>query len=193
MVLISGKWYVAPLDLNGGVMLPFFIIIFLVMLFKQIKNKNIYWKKLLINILYLIYLWLLLDITLFPIFLFPHNMTPYTFGLGRQVFINLQFNALQDYLPLQVIGNILLLAPLSFFMAVFKQKYTYFWNNLFLMFLCTLSIETAQLIMSFFYLGNRTFDVNDLLLNTTGSILGFIFFKLTDHFFSKEILEVRSN
>lgn len=163
------------------------------MLFKQIKNKNINWKRLLINIFYLTYIWLLLDITLFPIFLFSYNTAPYTLGLGRQVFINLQLNVLQNYLPLQVIGNILLLAPLSFFVAVFNQKYTYFWNNLFLMFLCTLGIEIAQLIMSFFYLGNRTFDVNDLLLNTTGSILGFAFFKLIDHFFSKEILEVRSN
>lgn len=193
MVLISGKWYTAPLDLNGGVIIPVFIVIFLIMLYKQIKNRRFNWKRLLINILYLTYLWFLLDITLFPIFLFSHHSAPYTLGFGKQLFVNLQFNVLENYLPLQIIGNILLLAPLSFFMAVFKQKYSHFWNNLLLMFLCTLSIESIQLIMSFFYLGNRIFDVNDLLSNTLGSILGFGFFKLINHFFPKEITKIRSN
>ena len=53
------------------------------------------------------------------------------------------------------------------------------------MFFCSLGIETIQLIMSFFYLGNRVFDVNDLFFNTIGSIFGFVFFKLVIFFIKK--------
>lgn len=191
MVLIAGKWYTAPLELNGGAMIPVFVIIFLVMLFKLIKNKNTNWKRFLINILYIVYLWFLLDITIFPIFLFPHNGAPYSLGLGKQMFINLRFDVLKSYLPLQLIGNVLLLAPLSFFVAIFNKKYVHFCPNLCLMFLCSLGIEVTQLVMSFFYLGNRTFDVNDLLLNTLGSVIGFILFKVVDWFWDKGIEEIR--
>lgn len=193
MFFISGKWYSAPLELNGGAMIPIFVIIFLVILFKQIKSKKSNWLRVMVNAIFLIYLWCLLDFTIFPIFLFPLDSAPYTLGLGKQMLVNFEFSAIGSYLPLQVIGNVLLLAPMSFFIAVFKQKYAYFRNNLTLMFFCTLGIEVTQLIMNYFYLGNRSFDVNDLILNTIGSILGFGLFKLIDHFFSKEITNIRNN
>lgn len=193
MFFISGKWYTAPLELNGGAMIPIFVIVFLVILFKQIKSKKFNWLRVMVNALFLIYLWCLLDFTIFPIFLFPLDSAPYTLGMGKQMLMNFEFSAIGSYLPLQIVGNILLLAPMSFFMAVFNKKYTRFWSNLFLMFCCTLSIEVVQLIMNFFYLGNRSFDVNDLLLNTIGSIFGFVFFKLIDHSFSKEITKIRNN
>ncbi|WEV37911.1 VanZ family protein [Lactobacillus sp. ESL0677] len=44
-------------------------------------------------------------------------------------------------------------------------------------------MESTQLTLSFFYLGNRIFDINDLLLNTLGSLLGFAFFKLCNKIF----------
>lgn len=192
MVLISGKWYTAPQELNGSSMLPIFLVIFGIILVKQIREKNFNFKKIILLFSFLTYMWFLLDITLFPIPVFSLNAAPYKLGLGKQVFINWRLDTLNTYLPLQLVGNILLLAPMSFFVAVFDKKYSYFRNNLFLMFLFTLCIESVQLIFSYFYLGNRTFDVNDLVLNTFGSILGFAFFKIMNFFFEKEIIEVRS-
>ncbi len=40
----------------------------------------------------------------------------------------------------------------------------------------SLAIECTQLIMSFFYFGNRIFDVNDLLFNTIGGAMGYLLY-----------------
>lgn len=68
-----------------------------------------------------------------------------------------------------IIGNIVLFIPFSFFIAhIFKVK-----NHL-IMYLFTLlislTIETTQL-----YIG-RSFDVDDILLNVIGGIIGFLIY-----------------
>lgn len=191
MFYVSGKWYVAPIELNGTILVPFFIIAFLVIIGFQIKNQKINWIKDFIIILFLSYLWVLIDVTLFLIPLFSPESQPYQLGLGKQIFINLQFNILTNYLPLQLIGNLLLLAPFSFFTAIFSYKFSDFKYNILLMFLSSLSIETMQLAFSFFYLGNRTFDINDLLLNTIGSVIGYVFYKFVNVFFRSNIESLR--
>lgn len=182
MVLISGKWYVAPLELNDSVMIPFFILILVVTIIREVRNHKFSWKRIALFFTFLVYLYFLLSITLFPISLFPINSKIFSLGLGKQTLINWDLGALQNYSRLQVIGNILLLVPLSFYVALFKKKYRKFRNNFLLMCLSTLGIEITQLILSFFYLGNRIFDVNDLILNSLGSILGFGLYKLVVFF-----------
>lgn len=191
MVYISGKWYVAPMEINGTMLLPIFLIIFIIIVIRQFKSQKRNWKRVLLSGLFLIYLWVLLDVTIFPIPLFLDNSLPAKLKFGKQLFINLRFNILENYMPLQLIGNIVLLAPLSFFAAVFKDKYSRLWHNLWLMFLSSLLIESVQLILSFFYLENRIFDVNDLLLNTLGALIGFVFFKLINLFFKQQVEDVR--
>ncbi|WEV43158.1 VanZ family protein [Lactobacillus sp. ESL0684] len=193
MVVISGKWYVAPVELNGTILIPIFLFILFISIAKQLKNKNFSWKRSFLIIIFLIYFWVLLDVTLFPIPLFSQSSVPYKLGFGKQVFINLKLSVLQTYMLLQLIGNLILLVPLSFFVAIFKEKYERILPNIGLMFLSSLSIESLQLLLSYFYLGNRTFDVNDLLLNTLGSILGFVAFKLLNLMFKPEIEDVRIN
>lgn len=185
MVLVDNKWYVASVELNGLILIPFFLILFLIIIFKQFKSKTINWKKDTILLLFLIYLWVLMDLTLFPIPIFSPGTKPLTFGFGKQTFINLQLNVIGSYMPNQLIGNLLLLAPFSFFAAIYSKKFIKLANNLSLMFFISLTIECLQLIMSFFYLGNRTFDINDLLLNTLGSLIGLGCFKLLNRILNK--------
>lgn len=46
-------------------------------------------------------------------------------------------------------------------------------------FLCSLIIESYQVVFSFFgFVYNRTFNVDDLLVNTLGGIAGYAFYKL---------------
>ncbi|WEV51837.1 VanZ family protein [Lactobacillus sp. ESL0731] len=182
MVNISGKWYVAPIEINGTMLLPIFLFVFIFIAIRQFKNKQFKLVKILLIGSLLIYLWMLIDVTIFPIPLFLNGSLPIE-KYGKQLFINLRFDVLGTYLPLQLIGNIILLAPLSFFVAMLNDKYAKLWNNLGLMFLSSLLIESTQLTLSFFYLGNRIFDVNDLLLNTLGSMLGFVFFKFCNKIF----------
>ena len=79
-----------------------------------------------------------------------------------------------------IIGNIVLFIPFSFFIAhIFKVK-----NHL-IMYLFTLlislTIETTQL-----YIG-RSFDVDDILLNVIGGIIGFLIYNFVSKIVFKNI------
>ncbi|WP_225361886.1 VanZ family protein [Apilactobacillus timberlakei] len=54
-------------------------------------------------------------------------------------------------------------------------------------FLSTLLIEIFQLILNYFYLGYRVFDVNDIILNFIGYILGLIIYIIIKFIFGRKI------
>ncbi|MBP2057360.1 glycopeptide antibiotics resistance protein [Lactobacillus colini] len=178
MILIDSKWYIAPIELNGLILTPIIVVLAIIPLIKQLFRKQIHLKRELIWIIFLIYVWLLVDVTLFPIALFGQGSEIYKLGFGKQLFINLKLDVLKNYLPLQLIGNVLLFAPLSLFGAIYNSKFAKWHNNFLLVFSGSLIIEVTQLIMNYFYLGNRVFDINDLVLNSFGGLLGLLIFKL---------------
>ncbi len=72
-----------------------------------------------------------------------------------------------------VIGNVLLFLPYGFFVGKFfsvKSKFLTF----FLLLLASVSIEGTQLLIG------RVFDVDDILLNVIGGIIGYIIYRLLD-------------
>ena len=69
-----------------------------------------------------------------------------------------------------LLGNVLIFLPFGFFMAM-ASKYRSFLSTLIYSFALSLTIELSQLFMKV-----GCFDVDDLLLNTIGGILGFISF-----------------
>lgn len=74
---------------------------------------------------------------------------------------------------LNLAGNVVGFMPFGFFLPVVSRRGRYFVNACLLGFFLSLCIETTQLV---FKVGS--FDVDDLLLNTIGGILGFITYKL---------------
>lgn len=71
-----------------------------------------------------------------------------------------------------ILGNIFAFAPFGFLLPLLNKRYRKFYLITLLTLLFSLSVETIQLI---FRVG--IFDVDDLLLNTTGGIAGYIFYK----------------
>ena len=69
-----------------------------------------------------------------------------------------------------LLGNVLIFLPFGFFMAM-ASKYRSFLSTVIYSFALSLTIELSQLFMKV-----GCFDVDDLLLNTIGGILGFITF-----------------
>lgn len=67
-------------------------------------------------------------------------------------------------------GNVLIFVPFGFFMPM-ASKYRSFFATLFYSFGLSLCVETFQLITKV-----GSFDVDDLLLNTAGGVLGYIIF-----------------
>jgi glycopeptide antibiotics resistance protein len=82
------------------------------------------------------------------------------------------------HLESNLVGNILLLLPLGFFLPTLWTKLRSFKRTLLIGILSSLSIETAQYI--FAYLGlsiGRASDIDDVILNSIGVIFGYLVFQ----------------
>jgi len=73
---------------------------------------------------------------------------------------------------LNIFGNVVAFMPFGFFLPIVSRRGRRWYNAFLLGFFLSLCIETTQLI---FQVGS--FDVDDLLLNTIGGILGFLCYK----------------
>ena len=67
--------------------------------------------------------------------------------------------------------------PLGFILPVMHRNMKRFWLVTFLGFALSLTVETIQLVCKV-----GCFDVDDLLLNTIGSALGYVLFLICDKF-----------
>lgn len=191
--LTNGKYFAAPLLLNARVILFILIPIFAaILIFKIFKKQFNPFRIITIGVLF-VYLYFLIKLTLMPISLFGWHHEVYSYGLGKQQVFTFNITALQYYLPTQILGNLILLAPFSFIVAILYQPMSKLRYNWVTCLAVSLGIETMQATMNFFYLGNRLFDINDLLLNTFGALLGFLAFKIFNLLFSKEIAFTRGN
>ncbi|MBS6642559.1 MAG: VanZ family protein [Clostridiaceae bacterium] len=74
---------------------------------------------------------------------------------------------------LNIFGNVIAFIPFGFFLPVVSRRGRRWYNTFLLAFSLSLCIETTQLI---FKVGS--FDVDDLLLNTIGGIVGFICYRI---------------
>ena len=86
----------------------------------------------------------------------------------KTIFINIQ-NLSSWHDLSNLVGNIIVFIPFGIFLVVlFPKKGMSFKSVLFLSFCLSLSLECLQII---FTIGN--FDVDDLILNTAGGLLGY--------------------
>lgn len=72
-----------------------------------------------------------------------------------------------------ILGNVLAFAPFGFLLPLIHKRYRRFFKIMFLSILFSLTVEAIQL-----YLKVGIFDVDDILLNTTGGLLGYIVFTI---------------
>ncbi|CAI6330769.1 VanZ family protein [Bacillus subtilis] len=146
-----------------------------------------------------VYLTGLICITLFPIpvdSLLIHDRA----AEGFQETNNLvPFNTIKDTLTgssisvsaYQIGGNILLLFPLGCFLPLLFEKMRKAKLVIVSGFVASLIIETSQFtISSVIGLTYRSFDIDDLILNTLGASLGYIFFKSIYPMIRKELFEM---
>ncbi|MGY0371969.1 VanZ family protein [Clostridium sp. JNZ J1-5] len=72
-----------------------------------------------------------------------------------------------------LLGNIIAFGPLGFLVPIIINKINKFKQIIFISFIFSLILELIQLIT-----GLGQFDVDDIILNVVGSILGFIIYKI---------------
>lgn len=73
-------------------------------------------------------------------------------------------------------GNIFVFSPFGFIVPVVSRKSRVLMRMLSMTFVLSLFIEVTQLLCKV-----GSFDVDDLLLNTLGGLIGFVIFKIVDY------------
>jgi glycopeptide antibiotics resistance protein len=80
-------------------------------------------------------------------------------------------------------GNLLLLFPLGMYLQFFfRNKNLSYRMALFYGSIASVSIEILQWILSYFGYNHRAVDIDDVLLNATGFIMGYILIRLSSHY-----------
>lgn len=165
-----------------------FILFFGIKLLKKSISKLYYFYW----IIFGIYISGVVAFTLFP-FPFEENiiqiMIEDNLGLSHNF---IPFNGIKEIIEFspftialkQLVGNILLFVPLGFALPILYPKLNLKSINIVIIcFFVSLTIELTQLVSGVFIGYNyRSFDVDDLLLNTIGSIIGLLLFKLFSKF-----------
>ena len=166
--------------------LPIWILVRVVLIRKK-RSKGLFSIKMEVVLnLFCVYILCFIAITLFPLMI---NRT----GDRGMVSINIVpvFNTLSDVTNIpqemhnfmikfwikNILGNMLLLFPLGILLPILWRKFENMRNTLFFSFLFSLGIEIIQLLS--YYVGNnrRSFDIDDIILNTFGACLGHLFYK----------------
>lgn len=122
------------------------------------KKKIILYKELM-DLLFIIYVLCLFYVVTFEDVSFGiSNLTPFTeifrYDIGSNLFIK------------NVLGNIILFIPYGFFTSYYLKLEKIF-SILGLSFLISFTIETTQVLIG------RVFDIDDIILNLIGGLLGF--------------------
>ena len=94
---------------------------------------------------------------------FQHN-TFFSFGFRLRLLLR------------NLIGNILLLLPLGLILPILWSKFRDFRKTVFIGIVVSVAIELLQLIFSYLGLGYRSTDIDDLILNTLGIVIGYIIY-----------------
>lgn len=121
-----------------------------------------------------------------------HSQTEYAYNL--ELFKEIKrFYIYRKQLGMEAVilnlgGNVAGFMPFGFILPIVSRRGRRWYNTFILGFLLSLCIETTQLV---FKVGS--FDVDDLLLNTIGGILGFIVYKIVQGFRIRRRRRAREN
>ncbi len=141
---------------------------------KRVEKWNT--KDFLLLIIFLIYLWLLSEILLFKVVPFEKILTTdrefvrrislVPFDSIKLYYANGNFNI---FGLLNVIGNIIIFVPLGIYMELYCKKR----NTIVTIFSISIVVELVQYIF-----GIGIMDIDDVLLNTIGGIVGVVCYKV---------------
>lgn len=137
------------------------IIMLRIMCLKQNKKKFVFHEELIL-LLFVTYILLLFElVTIRDVEFGGVNWMPF-----REI---LRYDFGTDLFYRQVIGNIILFIPFGYF-ATYYSKLTKIRHIFFVTFITSTTIEVVQRFIG------RSFDVDDIILNVVGGIIGFLLF-----------------
>lgn len=169
-----------------------FSIVGICLIFMYIsKKRNRPHQKVIYSIIAALYILLLLQTTIFrfPILGFPHLASSFPLRLRLQYaniipgytlirFIRIILHHQDKMLSaiVNILGNLILFVPFGLLYPLLFPNYSDWKKTLLISFLFTLFIEASQLV---FNVG--IFDIDDILENVFGSMLGFYLYVISSH------------
>lgn len=157
---ISGVW---PMLLIVSV-----IILTIRITYLFYNKKKIELHKELLMFLFIVYVLLLYYIVSFQ----DNNYGTNNFVPFKEMF---RYDINSSLFIKNVIGNIVLFIPLGLFVSLYIKSRNFF-ITLILSMIISCSIEYVQSLIG------RTVDIDDVILNTTGGLIGYIIYKLGNKF-----------
>ncbi|KKZ93072.1 hypothetical protein B4147_2308 [Bacillus wiedmannii] len=168
------------------------------------SKKGVNWWKELISFLFVIYIGMVVAITLFPIPIgFPTGIENIRLSINSILFasiikdigkIGIAYDGdvlfMIGLIVRNVGGNILLLMPLGFLAPIIWDKFKKIKNTILLGLAISISIELLQLTESLFSGWGRITDIDDVIFNVIGSIVGYFIYKITLMLASKFNIQV---
>lgn len=110
--------------------------------------------------------------------MYRYNLIPF---LEMKRFIEYRKVLGTEAVVLNIVGNVVAFMPFGFFLPIFSSRCRYFLNTSFYTFELSLLVELLQLVTKV-----GSFDVDDLILNTLGGVLGFWIYYIGYRFMSQK-------
>lgn len=166
------------ISFEGRHLLILYPLFALVSIIFGVKNKYSIISHL-INLAFIAYILALVSVTIFPI----------SIGNNKTQFSNIGYNLIPlssilnltsdkytiSFFIKQVVGNIILFIPLGLYLSSIK-KYFSFKKILLIGFIVSMGIEITQTITSYLGLNIKIVDIDDVVLNLLGIMVGFLMF-----------------
>lgn len=179
--------YEVRLDFIKQLMLIFLFTIILLLWRKKHKLSLI---NSLIIITFFCYIIKLISVVFFPFYIpLTEEMEKLLYQQNTSFPLNfIPFKSMIDSIStrnswVQNGGNLLLLLPFGFYLSLLRKKIGNTKEVLLLSFIFSVTIEIIQGIMNIIVGYNyRLVDIDDVILNTLGSLIGYILFRITFYF-----------
>ncbi|MGK9266006.1 VanZ family protein [Bacillus inaquosorum] len=197
--------------LDSAFLLPYLMVLYFCFIFYRLIRRVLYKKsqlpihKHIVIFCLLVYFFNLISVTLFPMpidadlikdmkydsyipFVSGNNFIPFYF------FVDVYHEGLQYYVIRSIGGNLILLLPVGLLFPLLFKKLNNVNRILLTGFFISLFIELAQLSISVYIRSvYRSFDVDDLILNTLGTMIGYWLFCILSMFYKRVTYRFKSN
>lgn len=151
------------------ILIPAFLIFIIYMFFMTIKNKKYSWGQFLLVTSFAVYFLSMIHLVFFPI----------EINIGEYANLTPWYKSI-NFIPLLTIDaatfilNIIMLVPLGMYLPLLSSKFQSVKKAASMGLYISLSFEFTQLLMRIIFGNGRSTDINDLLANTLGAVIGFL-------------------
>jgi len=181
-------YYIKDMSLHMVLFFP--IVLIIRFIFNRIKNLKINIFHEIGVITFILFLLGLISQTITPDFnTISKNgdINLVLFKVFKQTYYTVFVEHYLDYFLVNFVGNIIIFIPIGFFVPLLWDKKHIMLKTVFMGFTISFFIETMQL-----FLPRRT-DIDDLWLNTLGTLLGYLIFYIINKNFPSFVLKFKLN